>query len=167
MRAARGTTQTGGIEVRHGTDHDLDVIIELRLALLREYGDHPIYGQLRRDAAQRARPFYAAQLRAPDQTILLAEMRGAVVGITRCVDVLASPVLMPTRYCYLSSVYVRPEARRSGVLRALMQSAEHWARGRKLTEMRLHNSSSSADAMATWDAMGFQVVEQVRRRRLR
>jgi hypothetical protein len=33
--------------------------------------------------------------------------------------------------------------------------------------MRLHNSSSSAVARAAWSALGFEVVEEVRRRELR
>jgi ribosomal protein S18 acetylase RimI-like enzyme len=150
--------------VRRATEADLALVVELRLALLREYGDHPVYGRIRSDAEHRAAPFYASQLRDHDQAMFIAEQGGDVVGIVRCAEIVGSPVLRPERYCYVSSAYVRPDARRQGVLSSLMEAAERWALARGLHEMRLHNSSSSAAAMATWDAMGFEVVEQVRRR---
>jgi GNAT superfamily N-acetyltransferase len=67
----------------------------------------------------------------------------------------------------VSSVYVRPEARRKGVLRALLAAADRWARARDLDQMRLHNVAGSADAEAAWSALGFDVVEQVRVRDMR
>ena len=62
----------------------------------------------------------------------------------------------------MSSVYVRPDARRCGVLRALLAEAERWCAGRGITEMRLHNAADNAVACTTWEALGFSVVEQLR-----
>lgn len=152
------------LSVRRATLGDLDVVVELRLALLREYGDHPLYGALRDDAEERARELYAAQLISPHEVIQLAERGGRVVGIMRLVDTASSPILKPDRYCYISSVYVRPAERRSGVLHALMAEAERWCEERGLAEMRLHNSASAPLAQDAWSALGFEIVEQVRRR---
>jgi GNAT superfamily N-acetyltransferase len=152
--------------VREATVRDLATVIELRLALLREYGDHPVYGRLRPDADDRARDLYPSQLSSLDQVILLAELDRDPVGILRCVDSIGSPLLYPQRYCYVSSVFVRPDYRRMGVLNALLDAASAWSRRRGLNEMRLHNSSTNADAVAAWDALGFEVVEQVRVRTL-
>jgi aminoglycoside 6'-N-acetyltransferase I len=132
--------------------------------LLREHGGNPIYRRLRQDADRKARPLYAAQLRSTQEVIFLAERGGKTVGILRCVDTLGSPLLDPSRYGYVSSVYVRPAARRSGVLRALLEAAERWARGRGLTELRLHNAADNALAVAAWGELGFEVVEQLRLR---
>jgi GNAT superfamily N-acetyltransferase len=150
------------IEVRRATVADLDTVVALRIALLREYADHPIYGRLREDAEARARPVFEQQLLQSDQAIFLAAREGAVVGIARCVDSKGSPLLMPDRYCYVTSVYVRPEARRHGVLSALMSSVEDWATRRGLTEMRLHNSTANAGTRTAWDQLGFEVNEEVR-----
>ncbi len=158
---ARGTAR-----VRTATLRDLDTIVELRLALLREHEGHPVYGRLRADADSRARQIFAAQLTSPVETILLAERAGRVVGILRCVDSTGSPLLVDPRYCYISSVYVRPDERRSGVLRALMRGATEWCRDRGLAEMRLHNVPTSAAASLAWDALGFEVIEHVRLKRL-
>jgi ribosomal protein S18 acetylase RimI-like enzyme len=152
--------------VRRATADDLDVVVALRLALLREYPDHPIYGRLRTDAEQRARPMFASQLDADNEVIFLAEEGGAPVGLLRCVESASSPLLIPDRYCYVSSVYVRPEARRRGVLRAMLEKGRAWCTQRGLTEMRLHNVGSRQSSAAAWDSLGFEVVEQVRVLRL-
>jgi len=150
--------------VRPAESSDLATVVSLRLALLREYGDHPLYGDLHPDVIDRAFDLYHSQIAAADERIFLAEMGGEAVGILRTVDVRGSPLVRPERYCYVSSVYVVPSARRHGVMRGLVRAAEHWCDERGLGEMRLHNASSSRVAAAAWSALGFEVVEQVRRR---
>jgi GNAT superfamily N-acetyltransferase len=59
---------------------------------------------------------------------------------------------------------VKPDVRRTGVLSALVDAAERWCDARGITEMRLHNASGVRMAEDTWSALGFEVVEQVRRR---
>ncbi|MES2178397.1 MAG: GNAT family N-acetyltransferase [Gemmatimonadota bacterium] len=154
------------IHVRQATLRDLGAVMELRLALLREHPTHPIYGRLRADASTRARELFAAQIRAEHEAIFLAERAGSVVGIMRCVDSMGSPLLEPARYAYVSSVYVREEHRRCGVLRTLLRAAERWSRARGLDQMRLHNVAGSESAEGAWSALGFDVVEQVRVRRI-
>ena len=154
------------VRVREATAGDLDAVVELRLALLHEHPDHPIYGRLRADVSERARGLFATQLRSSMEVIFLAELAGAVVGVLRCVESVGSPLLEPARYAYISSAYVRPEARRRGALRALLRAADHWAAARGLDQMRLHNVAGSAAAEGAWSALGFAVVEQVRVREL-
>lgn len=163
-RAAPSVPTGAAPRVRPATPRDLDAIVALRLALLREHPEHPVYGRLRTDADRRARELFAAQVRARTETILLAELAGDVVGIIRCVESIGSPLLEPARYAYVSSAYVRPEARRRGVLRALMVEVERWCRARGLDQMRLHNVAGSEAAEGAWDALGFTIVEQVRLR---
>ncbi|HTK48682.1 MAG TPA: GNAT family N-acetyltransferase [Gemmatimonadaceae bacterium] len=163
-RAIPAIAAAAVLRVRAATVRDLDEVIALRLALLREHPTHPIYGRLRPSADRRARDLFASQLRARTETILLAELDGSVVGILRCAETIGSPLLEPARYAYVSSVYVRPEARRRGVLRALLADAERWSRARGLDQMRLHNVAGSTDAERAWDALGFAIVEQVRLR---
>jgi GNAT superfamily N-acetyltransferase len=155
---------TAHVAVRLAGVDDLPSIIELRLALLREYGDHPMYGRLREDVDARAAELYRSQLRSPLEAVFLAERHGRVIGLLRCVDSVSSPLLYPERYCYVSSVYVRPAERRRGVLRALFNAGMEWCAERGLEEMRLHNAAASATANQTWEALGFEVVEHVRRR---
>ena len=165
-RALSAVKPAAATRVRPAMPRDLDAVVALRLALLREHPDHPIYGRLRTEIDRRARDLFSAQLRARTETILLAELAGEVVGILRCVESIGSPLLDPARYAYVSSVYVRPEARRRGVLRALVREAERWSRARGLEQMRLHNVAGSVEAERAWKALGFAVVEQVRLRSL-
>lgn len=156
-------TPREAVTVRRALIADLPTIVELRVALLRENADHPVYGQLRADARQRAFDVFGAQLRSIHEVMFLAEKGGEVVGILRCVDTPNSPLLDPPRYCYVSSVYVRPNARRRGVLKALLRRANDWCADRGLTEMRLHNVPGG-DASSAWSAAGFTVIEEVRRK---
>jgi ribosomal protein S18 acetylase RimI-like enzyme len=165
-RALSTVKPAAATRVRPATPRDLDAVVALRLALLREHPDHPIYGRLRTEIDRRARDLFAAQLRSRTETILLAELGEDVVGILRCVESLGSPLLDPARYAYVSSAYVRPEARRRGVLRALVSEAERWSRARGLEQMRLHNVAGSVEAERAWEALGFTIVEQVRLRSL-
>ena len=154
------------VTIRRATSDDLDAVVRLRLALLREYPDHAIYGRLRANADQLARPVFATQLESGNETTFLAERDGQAVGILRVVEAAASPFLMPERYCYVSSVYVVPALRRRGVLRQLLDRAIDWCGHRDLAEMRLHSVGERESASAAWDALGFEVVEQVRVRRV-
>lgn len=156
-----------GITVRAATQHDLPIVLELRLALLREHATNPIYGRLRPDAESRGRSLFSAQLHSLSEITLLAERDGQVVGILRCIESVGMPLLYPSRYGYVSSVYVRPEARRTGVVRALLDEAEEWCAARGLAELRLHNAAENEVANATWESLGFEVVEHLRVRRLR
>ena len=165
-RAASAANTAAVPRVRPATPRDLDAVVALRIALLREHPDHPIYGRLRPEIDRRARDLFAAQLRARTETILLAELAGEVVGIIRCVESIGSPLLEPARYAYVSSAYVRPDARRRGVLRALVTEVERWCRARGLDQMRLHNVAGSEAAERAWSALGFAIVEQVRLREI-
>ena len=165
----RGETSLGheAVQVRRATMGDLSTVLALRLALLREYDDHPVYGRLRNDVEVRARPLFEQQILAADQAIFLADVDGVTVGIVRCADTRGSPLLVPDRYCYVTSVYVQPDHRRRGVLSALIGRVEDWAHGRGLTEMRLHNSTRNEMARSAWDQLGFEVNEEVRLKQIR
>jgi len=157
---------THQISVRRAHLDDLSAIVELRLALLREYSDHPLYGNLQPDVEDRAHDLYRAQLASSHDTIFVAEIGHRIIGVMRCVDTPSSPLFFPERYCYVSSVYVRPSERRKGVLRALLGAADRWCEEHGIAEMRLHNSATAAVAEQAWSALGFEVVEHVRRRPL-
>ena len=152
-----------GVRVRPATPADLASVVELRLALLREHADSPLYANLRADASDRARRLFAAQLASTSERIFLAEGESGVVGIIRCVESMGSPLLEPQRYGYVSSAYVRPDARRRGTLRALVAAAREWCVARGLEEMRLHSVAGDPASNAAWDALGFPVVEHMRR----
>jgi GNAT superfamily N-acetyltransferase len=150
------------VKVRAAAPADLAHVIELRLALIREHADNPVYSRLRDDAPERARRLFASQLASTNERIFLAEDGARVVGIIRCVESVGSPLLDPMRYAYMSSAYVRPEARRRGTLRALVSAARAWCEERGLSEVRLHSVAGDPGSNAAWEALGFTVVEHMR-----
>jgi GNAT superfamily N-acetyltransferase len=152
--------------VRAASSADLEAVVALRLALLREAHASPVYGRLRPDAGRRARRLFRLQLDSEGEVTFLAEQDRSPIGILRCVESHGSPLLEPDRYAYVSSVYVVPEARRTGVLRRLLDCALEWCVTRGLDEMRLH-SVAGAEANAAWDTLGFEVVEHLRVKKLR
>ena len=151
------------VQVRPATPADLAHVVALRLALLHEHASNPIYARLRPDAPERARRMFAAQLTSTSERIFLAEEDGTVIGIIRCVDSASSPLLEPARYGYISSAYVRPEARRRGALRALVAAARSWCAERGLEEARLHSVADDDGSNRAWRALGFDIVEHMRR----
>jgi GNAT superfamily N-acetyltransferase len=161
-----GGLATARLSIRRANPSDLDTVVALRLALLREECRNAASGRLRAGVTRRANQLYRAQLESPGEVTLLAEHDGVALGILRCAESSGHPLLEPDRYAYVSSVYVVPAARRSGVLRALLSQANHWCRDRGLVEMRLHNAVDSATANAAWDALGFAIVEHLRVRRV-
>jgi len=161
-----GGLATARLSIRRATPADLDTVVALRLALLREECRNTASGRMRTGVTRRANQLYRAQLESPGELTLLAEHDGVTLGILRCAESSVHPLLEPDRYAYVSSVYVVPPARRSGVVRALLSHANHWCRDRGLVEMRLHNAADSATANAAWDALGFAIVEHLRVRRV-
>ncbi|MGK2935634.1 MAG: N-acetyltransferase family protein [Gemmatimonadaceae bacterium] len=154
------------ITVRAAGTSDLETVVALRLALLRDHRANPLFERLHPDAESRARALYRTHLAAPDQVVLLAERDGAPVGILRCVHALSSPLLLPEAYAYLSSAYVVPGERRMGILKALFDEGVRWCRARGLSEFRLYVSIEDDVARSAWSSLGFAAVEELRIHRL-
>jgi len=162
LRRSSRVPRPSSLVVRPASPEDLDAVVALRLALLREHGTNPVYRRLRPDAPERARKLFASQLGSPQEVTYLAERDGEVIGILRCVESAGSPLLYPAQYGYVSSVYVAPAARRRGVLKALLAEAVRWCEQRGLPEIRLHSTSDGESANAAWSALGFEIVEHLR-----
>jgi len=150
--------------VREAGPLDLDEVVPLRLALLRDETATPGRRLLHPDAERRARVIFAKQLRSPREVTLLAESDGAVIGILRVVAAPPSPLHAEFRHAYLTSAYVVPTARRRGVLRGLVAHALAWCEAHGVAEVRLHSAVGNAAAARAWDALGFGVAEELRRR---
>jgi ribosomal protein S18 acetylase RimI-like enzyme len=156
------------LSVRRATPADLPIVVRFRLALLRHHARRipGVAARVHPRAADRARRHAARCLADPTERTWLAHLDATPVGVLRCTVSANSAVLRPVRYGYLAMVYVAPAARRHGVLRRLVRVAERWCARQGLDEVRLHVHPANPDGVAAWDALGFDVVEQVRARRL-
>ncbi len=163
---ARAAAPRARVRVRPATLADAERIAELRLALFGEHRSNALYSRVRRDAASRAVDLTREQLASDREAMFVATKGDRIIGMIRCIDQRGHRLLRPSRFALISTVYVEPAVRRQGVLRSLMEAAIAWSRERGLTEMRLQNAADNPLAIATWDALGFRVVEQIRLRAL-
>lgn len=155
-----------GLVVRSAKDDDVETIVALRLQLLAEESRSPLFANPRRDAEEQARTLTRAQLASRSDVIFLAEHEGTAVGLLRCAVSHAARLVRPSRYGFITSVFVVPAFRRHGVLRALVSEAEGWCRSRGLHELRLHCTVENAEGNAAWESLGYEAAEVVRRRTL-
>lgn len=151
------TLATGvAIVIRRATPADLDVLTALRAALREEERISPA------TSPERLRELTWRQLNGIAQAFHVAEADGEVVGMLRCV-LQAAPAEAP-RSALLTTAYVAPTHRRRGIMRELVRAADAWGRGHGVRELRLRNAYDNPGANAAWEALGFSVVQVVRRR---
>lgn len=155
-----------GLVVRSANDDDVETIVALRLQLLAEESRSPLFANPRRDAEEQARTLTRTQLASRTDVILIAEHEGTAVGLLRCAVSHAARLVRPSRYGFVTSVFVVPSFRRHGILRALVHEAEAWCRLRGLRELRLHCTVENAQGNAAWASLGYEAAEVVRRRTL-
>ena len=142
------------------------MIVRFRLDLLVEHRRHAIYGRLRKDAAARLARSTPLHLASGREITYIALEGRAPIGMLRCIEARGSPLLAPSKYGYIASVYVAPSHRRRGILKRLVDAAVTWTRARGLTELRLHSTPENAVGNAAWDKLGFGTVELLRRREI-
>jgi ribosomal protein S18 acetylase RimI-like enzyme len=98
---------------------------------------------------------YAARLRDPRRvdTVLLAEMDGATVGIA-CLRIVPA-VFYSFPYAELTELYVREDCRRRGMGRALVLDAERLARAAGAVEMFILTGDDNQPALDLYRGLGF------------
>jgi ribosomal protein S18 acetylase RimI-like enzyme len=149
------------IVVRRATLEDLDQVVALRLALLREEERNPFFANPHPDADARAVELTRGELTAPGEVILVASMDDAIVGMLRCRLVRRMPLVAGDRQAVVTTVYVVPAQRRRGVLSALLNAADLWCRQKGVTDMRLQCALSNDAGRKAWESLGFTPAETV------
>lgn len=169
MSAARRTSAlptAPALVVREAGEADLERVVALRLQLLAEEARSPLFARPRPDVAEQARLLTLAQLASRTDVIYLATAADDAIGLLRCSISRGARLVRPSRYGFITSAFVHPAHRRRGVLRAMLAEAEAWCRARGLREVRLHCTVENAEGNASWEALGYEPAEVVRRRTL-
>ena len=157
--AAAPRRRSARVAVRRATLEDLDDIVALRLALLREEVRNPFFANPHPKAEERALELTRAELTTPGEVFLVAIRNQAIVGMLRCRAVRRMPLVADSRQAVVTTVYVVPRERRSGVLRSLLQGADRWCRRERLTDMRLQCALSNDVGRKAWESLGFSAAE--------
>ena len=147
------------IVVRRATLDDLDQVVALRLALLREEERNPFFANPHPDADARAVELTRGELTAPGEVILVASIDDAIVGMLRCRLVRRMPLVAGDRQAVVTTVYVVPAQRRRGVLGALLNAADRWCRRQGVTDMRLQCAVTNDVGRKAWESLGFTPAE--------
>ena len=155
--ASRG--HSSRVVVRRATLKDLPAVVALRLALLREEARNPFFANPHPDAEERALQLTRAELTTPGEVFLVAIRNQAIVGLLRCRGVRRMPLVAESRQAVVTTVYVVPDQRRTGVLRALLGAADRWCRREGLTGMRLQCALSNEVGRKAWESLGFAPAE--------
>ncbi len=146
------------VGIRIAGRRDLDAIVSMRRALRHE----------ERAAAGLGAPEDGAelventrsQLTARGQAFFLASGGGSAVGVLRCALMRGDA----PRYALLTTAYVLPGWRQRGVLRELVDAAASWCAERGVTDLRLRVYTANTSADRAWEALGFTVMQVIRRR---
>jgi ribosomal protein S18 acetylase RimI-like enzyme len=147
--------------VRRATIDDLPQLAALRVALLREEERNPFFADPHPDADSRAVTLTRSDLAMPGSVFFVAVRGESMVGMLRCRAVRRSPLVAESRQAAVTTVYVVPEQRRSGVLRALLAAADSWCEQQRLRGMRLQCALTNDAGRKAWESLGFSAAEIV------
>ena len=150
-----------GVVVRIATIHDLPQVTALRLALLREEERNPFFADPHPEANTRALTLTRADFATPDSVFFVAVRGETIVGMLRCRVVRRSPLVADSRQAAVTTVYVVPEQRRTGVLRALLAATDDWCRQQRLAGMRLQCALTNDAGRKAWESLDFSPAEVV------
>lgn len=114
-------------------------------------GDHS--GEVRAFIEHGPQPSYEA--------VLIAERDGVPVGFAELSIRTSSPGCDTDRIAYLEGWYVAPQARATGVGRALVKASEAWGIARGCREFASDVELENTLSQRAHDALGFTEVERV------
>ncbi len=113
------------------------------------------------DNAQETRAFLEHGPQPSYEAVLIAERDGVPVGFAELSIRASSPGCETDRIAYLEGWYVAPQARETGVGRALVRAAEAWGVAEGCTEFASDVELENTVSQQAHEALGFTEVERV------
>jgi GNAT superfamily N-acetyltransferase len=149
------------VEIRRADSSDLDLVMRMALGLYQHHAGPPMYVPYLAEVVADERAYQERLLVDPACAHWLAAREGRVVGMQSFEPPPSwlSPMLTPERCTYLLHGYTAPQARGSGVGRALLARSLAWAREAGHAHCLLHFLSANLPGVRFWLANGFQPIE--------
>lgn len=148
------------MHLRTATPGDIETILEHRVEMFRDMGYRD--AQQLRLLVQVSREYFASALANGGYHAVLAEIEGAGVvgggGVVVCPWPGSVDRLQPRRP-WILNVYVRPEYRRRGIARSIMQELIDWCRTQGFDCVCLH---ASEVGRPLYEQIGFQPTNEMR-----
>ncbi len=116
----------------------------------------------------RSRAYIASIVEDKNACLWIAEHEEQIIGILHITirETHDIPILVPRRYAAISTIAVSHAHRRKGIGRALLETAEHWARAKNATQIELHVWEFNEGARAFYEALGYRTASRRMWRRL-
>jgi GNAT superfamily N-acetyltransferase len=130
---------------------DVETLITLRIEFLAEVINTGLADPIWLDAV---RQFLKTTLASGKLVVYLAESNGAAVGVGWLIyhQTVPSPASLTGRDAYVMDIYTRPQFRRRGIARAILQRLLDRARQTDCRRVTLH---SVDDARSVYSGLGF------------
>lgn len=107
----------------------------------------------------RTSQFFHSLLQDENGILLVAELRGKVVGLVS-VSLRESsdiPIMVPRKYAYIGDLVVTKRYRRQGIGEALMNRVQNWAAQRKVFQFELNVWDFNVDAINLFKKLGYSM----------
>lgn len=154
--------------IRPGTEAELDDLAGLWQAMYAHQRTHGMALPLRDDAAELWKRQLTGRLDSPVSVVLVAPAApGEGLDGFLAAQVKRLPPHLAAdkpRVGFISELFVRPDARRRGTGRALVEAAFDWFRRADVGSIELHVLVGNAGGRRFWEQLGF-VPELVQMRR--
>lgn len=155
--------------IRPGTEAELDDIAGLWQAMYAHQRAHGMALPLRDDAAELWKRQLTSRLDSPVSVVLVAPAATPGEGLDGflAAQVKRLPPHLATdrpKVGFISELFVRPDARRRGTGRALVEAAFDWFRRADVGSIELHVLVGNEGGRRFWEQLGF-VPELVQMRR--
>jgi ribosomal protein S18 acetylase RimI-like enzyme len=141
-------------EVRPAARRELDRVAALWTLLLAHHAGTPALAPAARPEAA-VRAHLDALVASGDGALLVAEREGVLAGFAALRVLRRPPLFAETERGEIEALYVREEARRSGVGRALAEASLAWMAARGLRRAAIAVAADNAAGQAFWRALGF------------
>jgi ribosomal protein S18 acetylase RimI-like enzyme len=130
-------------------------------------GLDPLFRMRRGPVAEgELRELLGALFRDPDAEILVYDSEGTPQGLCIVRVDRAPPILEETERAEITDLGVRPEFRRRGIARRLVEEAQVWIRDRGVSRVEIQVAHGNVEGQAFWRAMGFGHLMDVLHKRL-
>jgi ribosomal protein S18 acetylase RimI-like enzyme len=104
--------------------------------------------------------------RDPDAEILVYDRNGTPEGLCIVRIDRAPPILEETERAEITDLGVRPELRRRGIARQLVEEAQSWVRDRGVARIEIQVATGNREGQAFWRSIGYGALMDVLHKRL-
>jgi ribosomal protein S18 acetylase RimI-like enzyme len=153
------------VRVRPAEAREIDRLAALHSLLLAHHAAAPGFAPAA-GSEETAREYLSRARTDPEAALLVADASAPLVGFVLVRVLRRAPLFAETERGEIEALLVRPEARRAGVGRALVEAGLAWLRARGLARVALQVAVGNEEGRAFWRALGFELSMDVLERPL-